>query len=66
MDVKEVVEETLPPKFIYMERKMKENKLKWYIADKEYVNYLRQFDEKVEFVVCKIRQNKRFEGFTKF
>ena len=27
---------------------MKENKLKWYIADKEYVNYLRQFDEKVE------------------
>lgn len=45
---------------------MKENKLKWYIADKEYVNYLRQFDEKVEFVVCKIRQNKRFEGFTKF
>ena len=48
MDVKEVVEETLPPKFIYTERKMKENKLKWYIADKEYVNYLRQFDEKVE------------------
>lgn len=48
MDVKEVVEETLPPKFVYMERKMKENKLKWYIADKEYVNYLRQFDEKVE------------------
>lgn len=46
MDIKEVVEETLPPKFIYMERKMKENKLKWYIADKEYVNYLRQFDEK--------------------
>ena len=27
---------------------MKKNKLKWYIADKEYVNYLRQFDEKVE------------------
>lgn len=27
---------------------MKENKLKWYVADKEYVNYLRQFDEKVE------------------
>ncbi len=27
---------------------MKENKLKWYIADNEYVNYLRQFDEKVE------------------
>lgn len=27
---------------------MKENKLKWYIADKEYVNYLRKFDEKVE------------------
>lgn len=24
MDVKEVVEETLPPKFIYTERKMKE------------------------------------------
>ena len=48
MDVKEVVEGTLPPKFLYMERKMKENKLKWYIADKEYVNYLRQFDEKVE------------------
>lgn len=48
MDVKEVVEETLPLKFLYMERKMKENKLKWYIVDKEYVNYLRQFDEKVE------------------
>ena len=31
-----------------MEQKMKKNKLKWYIADKEYVNYLRQFDEKVE------------------
>ena len=45
MDVKEVVEETLPPKFIYMERKMKENKLKLYIADKGYVNYLRQFDD---------------------
>lgn len=27
---------------------MKENKLKWYIADKKYVNYLRKFDEKVE------------------
>lgn len=27
---------------------MKQNKLKWYIANKEYVNYLRQFDEKVE------------------
>lgn len=24
------------------------NKLKWYIIDKEYVNYLRKFDEKVE------------------
>ena len=31
-----------------MERRMKENKLKWYIADKEYVNYLREFDNKVE------------------
>jgi protein AbiQ len=31
-----------------MELDMKENKLKWYIADKEYVNYLRQFDKKVE------------------
>lgn len=27
---------------------MKENKLKWYVADKEYVNYLRTFDNKVE------------------
>ena len=27
---------------------MKENKFKWYIADKEYVNYLQRFDEKVE------------------
>lgn len=27
---------------------MEKNKLKWYIANKEYVNYLRQFDEKVE------------------
>ena len=27
---------------------MKENKLKWYIADREYVNYLRKFDSKVE------------------
>lgn len=27
---------------------MKENKLKWYIADKDYINYLRQFDEKVQ------------------
>lgn len=27
---------------------MKKNKLKWYIADKEYINYLRKFDEKVE------------------
>lgn len=27
---------------------MKDNKLKWYIADKEYVNYLRKFDDKVE------------------
>ena len=24
------------------------NKLKWYIADKEYINYLRKFDNKVE------------------
>lgn len=27
---------------------MKENKLKWYVADKEYVKYLRKFDKKVE------------------
>ena len=27
---------------------MKDNKLKRYIADKEYVNYLRKFDDKVE------------------
>ena len=27
---------------------MKKNKLKWYVADKEYVNYLRTFDNKVE------------------
>ncbi len=27
---------------------MKKDKLKWYIADKEYVNYLRKFDNKVE------------------
>ena len=25
-----------------MEPKMKENKLKWYIADKEYINYLKK------------------------
>lgn len=27
---------------------MKKNKLRWYIADKEYVKYLKQFEEKVE------------------
>lgn len=27
---------------------MKAEKLKWYVVDKEYVNYLRRFDEKVE------------------
>lgn len=27
---------------------MKENKLKWYVVDKKYVNYLKQYDEKVE------------------
>lgn len=27
---------------------MKENKLKWYIVDKDYVNYLKRFDDKVE------------------
>lgn len=27
---------------------MKKEKLRWYIADKEYVNYLRKFDKKVE------------------
>ena len=27
---------------------MKENKLKWYIVNKEYINYLRGFDNKVE------------------
>lgn len=27
---------------------MKENKLKWYVADKEYINYLKKFDNKVE------------------
>jgi protein AbiQ len=48
MDVKEVVEETLPLKFLFMEKRMKENKLRWYIVDKEYVNYLREFDKKVE------------------
>ena len=31
-----------------MEQKMKENKLKWYIVNKEYINYLRGFDNKVE------------------
>ena len=31
-----------------MRIKMKENKLKWYIANKEYVNYLKEFDSKVE------------------
>ena len=29
---------------------MKENKLKWNIEDKEYVEYLRKFDEKVEII----------------
>lgn len=35
---------------------MKDNKLKWYIADKEYVNYLRKLDlinDKIE----KIKKN---------
>ena len=27
---------------------MKKNKLKWYIANKDYVNYLKDFDSKVE------------------
>lgn len=27
---------------------MKKNKLRWYVADKEYVKYLRQFEDKVE------------------
>lgn len=27
---------------------MKDNKLKWYIADREYINYLRKYDNKVE------------------
>lgn len=27
---------------------MKKEKLKWYIVDKEYVNYLRKYDDKVE------------------
>lgn len=31
-----------------MEKCMKQDKLKWYIVDKSYVNYLRQYDEKVE------------------
>ena len=25
-----------------------ENKLKWYVVDKEYVRYLKKFDDKVE------------------
>lgn len=29
---------------------MKENKLKWYIVDKEYVNYLKEFENKVEHI----------------
>ena len=31
-----------------MKQKMKENKLKWYIADKDYISYLKQYDDKVE------------------
>lgn len=34
---------------------MKENKLKWYIADKEYINYLKKFDDKVENINYKDR-----------
>ena len=43
-----MVRETLPSNFFGMERKMKKNKLKWYIANKDYVNYLKDFDSKVE------------------
>lgn len=25
-----------------------DNKLKWYVVDKEYVSYLKKFDDKVE------------------
>ncbi len=39
---------TLPSNFYVWSEKMKENKLKWYVANKEYVNYLRKFDSRVE------------------
>ena len=38
---------------------MKKNKLKWYVVDKEYVNYLREFDEKVE----NINYNKKLKPY---
>ena len=28
-----------------------ENKLKWYVVDKEYVSYLKEFDDKVENII---------------
>ena len=39
---------TLPSNFYVWSEKMRENKLKWYVANKEYVNYLRKFDSRVE------------------
>ena len=38
---------------------MKKNKLKWYVVDKEYVNYLREFDDKVE----NINYNKKLKPY---
>lgn len=31
-----------------MEKYMKQEKLKWYVVDKNYVNYLREYDNRVE------------------
>ncbi len=42
-----MVGETLPSD-LFQERNMEGKKLKWYIVDKDYVNYLRKYDNKVE------------------
>lgn len=34
---------------------MKKEKLKWYIVDKEYVNYLKKYDNKVENITYNAR-----------
>ena len=43
-----------------MERKMKENKLKWYVADKEYVKS-KQFNEFYEKEIKKYKVQMRKE-----